>query len=560
MEAFKDIGDYDIISQMRTQRPTNPRSYEGVISSNAIDLLRTYKSNPMSVEGQDALSDLLALEKLFVTQIVNSHRPSLRADLGASKYNDSANNEMLSNGFIGLINAIKLADQRQMSDPNAFNDLVRSCVARAISDPGQSRAVQSSIIREARKNFLDDPEEYDEEDSFYRNSVDDTAEISRFFDKDVEHDDEDYDEDEEEESAQSDLVGDFQDQDQDQDQEGLDQFSYDNDLMVDKDQDYDENEEDEQTYRTGQISSNQNDYQVVLDKDNADDYEDLNQENDKDQQDDFEDDSSYRSNILAGANRTGYDPKFVYDDRAKAYQLRCLRTYKNDPNSQEGQEAFSQLIRIKHNYVVAIAFRMIRSGKLPRNATLSQAISEGDFGLINGIRKYNYIEGSTIYQYTKYISSYITGAIRNKFNPQRNKSITDDGKTTAVITYDADGKKHVQKKSLVGRSNRVSMDAKIEGSRGQWADKDTTVGDVIADPSAINSPDQIQKDQMLALLRQCLSQLTQQQYNVIYQLYFQRKTLKQIGAALGISDVAVHARKSKILAKLKSKLLYQKDL
>jgi RNA polymerase sigma factor (sigma-70 family) len=52
-------------------------------------------------------------------------------------------------------------------------------------------------------------------------------------------------------------------------------------------------------------------------------------------------------------------------------------------------------------------------------------------------------------------------------------------------------------------------------------------------------------------LRNALNKLSVEEYKLIYELYYQDMTERQVATAIGISQVAVHKRKNKILNKLK---------
>lgn len=62
---------------------------------------------------------------------------------------------------------------------------------------------------------------------------------------------------------------------------------------------------------------------------------------------------------------------------------------------------------------------------------------------------------------------------------------------------------------------------------------------------------QAEKEMMSKELHRALFLLPQNDYDLIYALYFEEKTERELSAKYGISQVAVHKRKKRAMEKLK---------
>ena len=122
-----------------------------------------------------------------------------------------------------------------------------------------------------------------------------------------------------------------------------------------------------------------------------------------------------------------------------------------------------------------------------------------------------------------------------------------DGKYYEVSkeTYQKYKKEHDHSKMLQEYENEVqifSLDA--------MAAADITGYGVIADTN-VNVEDEAIHNLMIEKLREVLKELSSDELHLIEQIYTYEKTEREMAAELGISQVAVHKRKLKVLDKLK---------
>lgn len=208
-------------------------------------------------------------------------------------------------------------------------------------------------------------------------------------------------------------------------------------------------------------------------------------------------------------------------------EMQLLRTYKDNPTSQEGKEARAKIIENKMKYIYAIVHRLVRSGRI-RGQNFQDAIQQGVLGLIYAIDNCDINKLNK--GFTPYASHYISGYASNAFNYKRSKDITS-GKSGDV----------------------VSMDAEISGDRGQWADKEQTISDKISDNSA-NSPEELtQTREQQALFQDFMRRLPEKQAKAIqmYWLDQPRKTYEQIGKQLGMTKMGARMLTQRAQNKLK---------
>ena len=83
-------------------------------------------------------------------------------------------------------------------------------------------------------------------------------------------------------------------------------------------------------------------------------------------------------------------------------------------------------------------------------------------------------------------------------------------------------------------------------------DTDKTNGeDAIPDLTSACVEDTVIDKLLVEKLHQCLGQLTQEEQELIFTLFFQNKSEHQLAAEIGIPRMTIHNRKKRILAQLK---------
>lgn len=235
--------------------------------------------------------------------------------------------------------------------------------------------------------------------------------------------------------------------------------------------------------------------------------------------------------LLFEADETGDEKKYLQNDE----EIELIKKYQADPNSKEGLDALDKLVENKMPYI----YSKVNKHLITHPAQTSykeDLVQEASLALIKAIETFDVNSGNI---FNAYASKCIVGAILNAYNPVRQKSIVD-GKV------DDNG----------NVTTTTSIDAKVSGSRGEWADKDTTVGDSI--------PDQNEKlpwetgraeSEEKALLNDWLKRLPEAEAKAI-RMYFppseeDKKTLEEIGQELKMSKMGVKKVIDRAVNKLK---------
>lgn len=226
----------------------------------------------------------------------------------------------------------------------------------------------------------------------------------------------------------------------------------------------------------------------------------------------------YESKLI---NEDNEDKKYLENDE----EIKLIETYQKDPNSQEGLDAMNKLVENKMPYIYSKVEKhfITHPGQRTHKDDLVQ---EAALALMKAIETFNTKSGNIFNAYAK---KYIAGAILNAFNPERHKS---------------------------DKIEKVSIDAPVSGSRGEWADKDMTVGDSIPDPTAIAPWDEHLDDERRAKLNDWLKRLPEQEEKAI-RMYFpqekdDKKTLDEIGAELHMTKMGVKKLIDRVILKLKN--------
>ena len=219
-------------------------------------------------------------------------------------------------------------------------------------------------------------------------------------------------------------------------------------------------------------------------------------------------------------------------------EVELIKTYQADPNSPEGREALDKLVENKMGWIYSkVNQHLIKfPGQMSHKDDLVQ---EASLALIKAIEDFDVESGNIFNAYAKRC---VNGAILNAFNPARQKSIVD-GKV--------DDKGNV--------ASTVSVDAQVSGSRGDWGDKDMTIGDLIPDESVKTPGDdaeEIEKEKK-ALLHDWISQLPEREQMAI-KMYFpeeknDQKTFEEIGKQLKMSKMGAKKLIDRIISNLKKK-------
>ena len=236
------------------------------------------------------------------------------------------------------------------------------------------------------------------------------------------------------------------------------------------------------------------------------------------------------------------EKKYLQNDE----EVELIKKYQADPHSTEGREAMDELIKNKMGLIYSKVNKHLNTH--PNQVSFkNDLVQEAVLALMKAIENFD-LNSKNIFN--AYAIRCITGAILNAYNPVRQKSVVD-GKV--------DDKGNV--------TTTTSIDAPVSGSRGDFADKDTTVGDAIADDQAqIPGQDSVAelRAERRALFKDWLSQLPEREQKAIA-MYFppaaeDQKTLEEIGDELKISKMGAKKLIDRIVSKLKAKSKEYKEL
>lgn len=235
--------------------------------------------------------------------------------------------------------------------------------------------------------------------------------------------------------------------------------------------------------------------------------------------------------LLFEADESGDEKKYLQNDE----EIKLIKIYQADPDSKEGLDAMNKLVENKMPYIYSKVNKHLVTHPA-QSSHKEDLVQEASLALVKAIEEFD-VESGNIFN--AYATKCITGAILNAYNPVRQKSIVD-GKVDEYGNV----------------TTTTSIDAPVSGSRGEWADKDTTVGDSIPDPNS-NDPwesENPNRDEK-ALLKDWMKKLPEAEAKAI-ELYFppndeDRKTYEEIGQELHMSKMGAKKLVDRAVAKLK---------
>lgn len=238
------------------------------------------------------------------------------------------------------------------------------------------------------------------------------------------------------------------------------------------------------------------------------------------------------------AEITDLDIELSNPETAKKYlnndeELELIKTYKDDPNSDQGLDARNKVIENKLKYIYLLAQKAVNANRIKPDQK-QDAINNAVLYLIKGIDKFDANKGVP---FTAYAKQWIMAGITNPFNPVRQTSISSD----------AVGKD--------GKFSLTSIDAPI--GNGTSDDKEMTVGDMVPDRSETADPgEMIDADETRTKLGIFLKKLTEKEAKAI-KLRFSTKpdgterTLEEIGNELGMTKMGAKMLIDRTISKLK---------
>jgi len=101
---------------------------------------------------------------------------------------------------------------------------------------------------------------------------------------------------------------------------------------------------------------------------------------------------------------------------------------------------------------------------------------------------------------------------------------------------------------------RSAVLVSLDESRSGEDQEPGTLGDHLADPSAVNLEEKLAEEESKLLLLRTLNQLPEQERLVVALYYYEHLTLKEIGRALGISESRVSQVHTRAMSRLRLRL------
>ena len=266
-----------------------------------------------------------------------------------------------------------------------------------------------------------------------------------------------------------------------------------------------------------------------------------------------------RRRTLGRARRTGSDVN--QDDPAKLARL--WADYKESGTT----ELRDQLIVLYSPLVKYVAGRV--AAGLPPNIEQADLVSNGIFGLIDAIEKFEPARG---FKFETYAISRIKGAILDelrsidwvprsvrlkaraieqaysKLEAERHRSPTDAELASELDMSDGQLQRALGQISFVGL---VALDEilLVSGERGETL----TLGDTVADPSA-GPMATYEVEEMRQILADAINQMAEREKLVLTLYYYEGLTLAEIGQVLGVSESRVCQIHTKSVIHLRAKL------
>jgi len=235
-------------------------------------------------------------------------------------------------------------------------------------------------------------------------------------------------------------------------------------------------------------------------------------------------------------------------DKKRSYlqndqEVELIKIYQADPDSQEGRDALDKLVKNKMGLIYAHVNKHLITH--PQKAPYrDDMVQNAALALLKAIDDFD-VKSKNIFN--AYAIRCIDGAIMNSYNPIREKSIVA-GKV------DDEG-------NPIGMT---SVDQVVSGTRGEWADRDMTIGDLTPDET-VKTPGDDEEEirrKKLALIRDWISELPDREQKVM-NMYFpqnkeDQKTLEEIGKEIKITKMGVKKLIDKIIEKFKIKAKAEK--
>ncbi|MDO5308491.1 MAG: FliA/WhiG family RNA polymerase sigma factor [Planctomycetia bacterium] len=237
------------------------------------------------------------------------------------------------------------------------------------------------------------------------------------------------------------------------------------------------------------------------------------------------------------------------------------RAYKSNPNDITSRN------RIIEYYMPLVRKRAERiRAKLPREIELDDLISAGTVGLIDAVRAFEPERGV---KFETFCIPRVQGAMLDELRamdwaPRMVRSRTSKLHEADKILVGKFGRKPSEEelasflempvddvRQTIHDSNRINMTSLDKKWNDQSGDSEITEIDVLQDRRNEAPTERLERTE---LIRQCTQGLNQKERLIIILYYYEDMTMKEIGAALDLSESRVSQMHSSIVKRMRRKL------
>ena len=208
------------------------------------------------------------------------------------------------------------------------------------------------------------------------------------------------------------------------------------------------------------------------------------------------------------------------------------------------------------------------AANLPRNVDHEDLYSAGVLGLLDAHAKFDQGKGV---KFETYAVWRIKGAVLDQLRAldwasrsMRRKARTLDGVTQRLDQKlgRAASEEELARAMKMTRGDfyrlldqvRSAVLVSLDESRSGEDQEPGTLGDHLADPTAVNLEDRLAEEESKIMLLRTLNQLPEQERLVVALYYYEHLTLKEIGRALGISESRVSQVHTRAMSRLRVRL------
>jgi RNA polymerase primary sigma factor len=227
--------------------------------------------------------------------------------------------------------------------------------------------------------------------------------------------------------------------------------------------------------------------------------------------------------------------------------------------------AIDALIQANLRFVVKIA--KIYNRRLKGPASLLDLIQEGNIGLMEAVKNFDFSKGFRFTTYAAYwIRQYIQRAYRSKYSmirlPVRRQEVLDKVKKRSQQFYMQMGREPSLEdiaKDLDLSQQQIEMLSTIREPalplESRLSESSKTISEILEDPKALNPQDQVAGKQLQSRIEKVLGFLSPTEREIIKMRFGfqdgQKLSLRKIGKIIGLSQERVRCIERRALEKLR---------